>query len=81
MIVRDYRDLCIEQLADEFAAATERIALLSEAVDVYRLIALEVVARLREHRVTQQRLEARLDALRDELRRYTAAATGAARAA
>ena len=73
---RDYRDDTIEQLFDELEAAKALIVTLTEAADTYRLIANEAMARLHEHYEKQQRLEARLAALRDEIRRYTTAQIG-----
>jgi hypothetical protein len=74
---RPWKDVVIEEQADELAAAKALIATLTDAADTYRLIAVEACARLHDRHVTQQRLEARLQALREELRRYTAAAVSA----
>ena len=52
------------------------IATLADSCDVYRVMTVEACARLTEYHNKQQRLEARLDALRDELRRFTAAQIG-----
>ena len=72
---RDSRDGTIEVLADSEAMLLERIASLEDDVEIYKTIACEAIARLHRHYEHQQRSRARLEALRDELRRYTAAAT------
>jgi hypothetical protein len=75
---RDYRDATIESLFEELEAAKALIAALTDSCDVYRVMTVEACARLTEYHNKQQRLEARLDALRDELRRFTASQIGSA---
>lgn len=69
----DYRDAVVATLADSEAALLKRVVKLTVERDAYRLVALEAGARLHGQHVELMRLRARLAALCDEVRRYTAA--------
>jgi hypothetical protein len=73
-MMADYHDIVIAELADSEEAAIGRIVNLLVERDVYRCVALEAVARLHGQHIELTRQRTRLEALRDELRRYTAAA-------
>ena len=65
---RGYKDLCIEQLADELAAAERLITELTSDCSAYRMIALEAVARMYELAQETRRRDEQQRRVRDEYR-------------
>ena len=66
--VRDYRDLCIADLAQSEAALCERNAALEREREAYRLLAQEAIHALHALTCERDRLRCRLRLVVNELR-------------
>ena len=66
--MRGWKDDVIEQQADTIAALTDTIAILTKERDGFRLVAIQSAIRLSDRYHEVERLKARLQAMREELR-------------